>query len=493
MEKYDSALRVFAALSTTLLVIVLTCVPPSSDDFWLQARIGQLILDTRAVPTTLVFPFTEAQHTPFNAHEWLPSVVFHLLDRLLGEDLLVLVLGFFGLLFFLLSARLVWSLTHSLAASLLAGFGGIAVANFRHLLRPELFALTLLLLLLHVLLGYRATGRRAYLLWTLPIALVWANSHGSFLLGPFVAGLFALGEGLGALIDRRRSGRHAAPKDVVTVSIPYLTSAFGMVVVSLLNPLGTHLFDFVWSLSMSDVTKAMIIEWTPTLSDPFMAAPAFAMFAVWLGLSAVLCALQRRHLRPAEILLLIAFAVLALQRNRFVVFFGFASLPAVAQAIGSSLRAEAERALLVAVSVTASMGLALALRFGNFFGAYPYFVPSNHLSYPMRAVIANPEFKGNVFNSYELGSELIYRAWPRLKPSIDLRIDSYGNDYFLDQYRMLTDEQRLRAFVDRYDVRYMLLLWRDFETVKTMTSLRQSGWKMVFADHKMVLLQRSGT
>jgi hypothetical protein len=70
-------------------------------------------------------------------------------------------------------------------------------------------------------------------------------------------------------------------------------------------------------------------------------------------------------LRPAEILLLIAFAALALQRNRFVVFFGFASLPAVAQAIGSSLRPEAERALLVAVSVTASMGVPSRADFGT--------------------------------------------------------------------------------------------------------------------------------
>jgi hypothetical protein len=91
-----------------------------------------------------------------------------------------------------------------------------------------------------------------------------------------------------------------------------------------------------------------------------------------------------------------------------------------------------------------------------------------------------------------LGSELIYRAWPRLKPSIDSRIDSYGDDYLLDQHRMLTDEQHLSAFIDRYDVRYMLLLWRDFESVKDMPLLRQTGWKMRYADHKMVLLQKAG-
>ena len=58
----------------------------------------------------------------------------------------------------------------------------------------------------------------------------------------------------------------------------------------------------------------------------------------------------------------------------------------------------------------------------------------------MIAQIEQFDMKGNVFNSYELGAELIYRAYPRLRPMIDSRIDSYGDEYFLLSDRLVHQE-----------------------------------------------------
>ena len=110
----------------------------------------------------------------------------------------------------------------------------------------------------------------------------------------------------------------------------------------------------------------------------------------------------------------------------------------------------------------------------------------------MIARLSRQEMRGNVFNSYELGAELIYRTYPRLRPSMDSRIDSYGDRYFLLQEQLLGDEPLLKEFISDFDVRYMLLSWRDFNRIKGMTSLRE-GWRMQFADHKAVLLERTET
>ncbi|HWH81920.1 MAG TPA: hypothetical protein VNU71_06765, partial [Burkholderiaceae bacterium] len=58
-----------AAAAMTVLIGLLTFSPPATNDFWLQAKIGELIVDTGAIPHTVLFPFTWARDYPFNAHE----------------------------------------------------------------------------------------------------------------------------------------------------------------------------------------------------------------------------------------------------------------------------------------------------------------------------------------------------------------------------------------------------------------------------------------
>ena len=74
--------------------------------------------------------------------------------------------------------------------------------------------------------------------------------------------------------------------------------------------------------------------------------------------------------------------------------------------------------------------------------------------------------------------------------AIDTRIDSYGDRYFLDWRELFIDEQAINRFVKRYDVKFMLLLRPDFDQVRGMRSLKEAGWRTLFADHKMVLLGR---
>src|SRR5439155_14148867 len=143
---------------------------------------------------------------------------------------------------------------------------------------------------------------------TVPIAIVWANSHGSFVLGPIVAAIFAAGEAA-------ESARHAPGivwrvrlHGAMRAATPYAAVACAMTVASLLNPLGIELLHFALTLSTSEVTKTFIDEWNATLSPRFMVRLPFAIFvgAVMLTLSVVVTC-RRRFIVPAG-LLLAAFA-----------------------------------------------------------------------------------------------------------------------------------------------------------------------------------------
>jgi hypothetical protein len=490
LDHLDSVLRVLTTVAAVGLVVVLCFIPQWSNDFWLQARIGRWIIENGQIPRTVLFPFTEARDNAFNVHEWLPSILFHGLDSTLGYDRLIVVLGAAGLLLFGGVYFTVRQLTGSHAWSLALALVAIANASYRHVLRPELIALVLTVALLYLLATVRDGRGAARLWWVLPIGVVWANSHGSFILGVMVCGTFAAGEGAEALWRHRSALQWAALREGWKAARAYVLAAAAMVVGSLFNPMGLQLWEFVFSLSTSEVTKFAIYEWQPTLSPGFMADRPFALFVFAFLVTASVVVWRSERLRPTSVLLLVLFLAMALIRLRHVVFFGFAAAVVCAMVIGRDKRPQLERAVLAAALLSGLMGTSLAVQYGNARGSYPFHSPSHNFSEPMMLVIDNNALAGNVINSYELGAELIYRAYPRLKPSIDSRIDSYGDAYFMTITTMLVDEKRLNDFIEHYDVRHMLLLWRDFNYVKDMKSLQTNGWRTVFADHKMILLSR---
>ena len=195
---------------------------------------------------------------------------------------------------------------------------------------------------------------------------------------------------------------------------------------------------------------------------------------------------------PAGALLLLAFGYLALQTQRHIAFFAVVSVFPLSAALGPwAARLERSRAGLGALGALLAACVALLVRYGNLQGAYPYATASNHFSAALIDLVRERKLEGNTLNSYSLGAELIYRFYPRLRPSIDSRIDVYGREYFERMLTVQNDEQAFRQFVERYRVRYVLLLWPEFELgLRRMPGLQAEGWRIVFVDHKMVMLQR---
>ncbi len=486
----DRLVLLVAGSLSVLFVLLLNAVPVASNDLWLQIKVGQLTVDDGAIPATLLFPFTAARDALFNSHEWLSSVLFHEWTRAFGEAGLMPLQALLALAQFGLAFTLARRLSGNPAFGLLAATLALLVINYRDVLRPEMLALLLFLLLLEVMCRYRDDRRPATLLWTLPLAIAWANCHGSFLLGPVVAGLFALGEGLRAAFAPpgttggrlRRAGRAGAG---------YAAAAAGMLVASLVNPHGPELLSFAFKVQGSQAMKSVIWEWLPTLDPQFMSEPPFWIFAAVGLLSLALLAAAWRALTPTDVLLFVFFGALALQRNRHIVWFAFVDVVVCAHVFGRHRgAARFERAMLVAALALALAGLGICAGVGNVRGDFLYASRSDNFTPAMKATLADPALSGNVLTSYELGAELVYRDWPRLKPSIDSRIDSYGDAYFVAHQRLFANEPELKAFLAAYGVNHMLLLRRDFAGVKRMTGI-EADWHVRISDPKMLLLERN--
>ena len=334
-------------------------------------------------------------------------------------------------------------------------------------------------------------GLQARSLWTLPLAVAWANCHGSFLLGPVVALIFALGEGLQAAFAPSGPADGRRLRRVGRAGAGYAAAAAGMLAASVVNPRGPALLSFAFKVQGSLAMKSVIWEWLPTFDPQFMSEPPFWIFASVGLLSLALLAACRRALTPTDVLLFVSFAALALQRNRHIVWFAFVDLVACAHVIGRRPWATRfEWPARAAALMLALAGLGVCANVGNVRGDFIYASRSENFTSAMRATLAEPVLSGNVLTSYELGAELIYRDWPRLKPSIDSRIDSYGDTYFIAHQRLFTNEPDLQGFLAAYGVNHMLLLRRDFAGVSRMPGI-QAAWHVRTSDQKMLLLERN--
>ncbi|MFS2033218.1 hypothetical protein ACEN8I_04250 [Polaromonas sp. CT11-55] len=472
-----------------IAVVFISVVPQVSNDFWLQAKVGELIARDHTIPKTILFPFTEIRDARFNAHEWLPSLMFYWLIGLVGEDGLPLVMGAAGVALFCLMAWLAYRRSErNLPLALLLGLLAVGIENQRHFLRPEL--VSLFLLGFYWLLLEACRRRPQVLAWAgaLLVVVLWANTHGSFILAPVIAAIYAVG----LWLDGLRSGTAG---DLRQKQLPKAFAVFSIAALAacVVNPFGVELLQFVVSFG-GDTDKIIINEWMPTFSPGWYQIPA-----VWMGLgcaalTGTVMLLRWRNLSAVDTLLYLMFLVLALKTVRFLVYQGMvAAFVLSALATAGQQGAKKQIRIYAASTFAAALVLGLASQFGNAFGAFPHSalgISPSYTSFMVKKLNA-PDLQGNVINSYELGAELVYRAYPRLRPSIDSRIDSYGGAYTWLNGRLFQDDALLTDYVKKYDVRYMLLSHRDFRSVEKLASWTSGRWTIRAMDQRAVLLQRS--
>lgn len=480
--------RVMALVLTLAAVAFISVMPQVTNDFWLQAKVGELIARDGAIPKTVLFPFTPVQDATFNAHEWLPSLFFYALIEFFGEAALPLLLGALCLVLFGLMSLLAYRKSGgNLAWALLLGLIAVGAENQRNFLRPELLSLILLAAYWLLLERIRRTPNRLDALMALAVVVFWANTHGSFILAPIVTAIYAVG----TFIDGRWR------KDLVGAATGTVPRYFAMLAVlalvcTMITPFGWEMLKFAFGFTQTALSKQSIMEWLPTLDPRFQASRGWWIGMGILVIASILVVRRWRELGATELLMFAFFAVLAFQAVRFLVYVGMAAAFALAPVPPRlwSERTSATRGYVASAGLAAAV-LALAVGFGNAFGAYPHFSPvTQSMTQAMVLNLRDPVLQGNVLTSFDLGAELVYRAYPRLRPSIDSRVDSYGDDYFAFHRQLMLDDALLTRFIQEQDVRYLLLNYEDLRKLMKLSSWTEGRWEVRFRDQRAALLQR---
>ena len=427
-----------------------------SDTLW-QIRAGEWILDHRAIPHADPFSATFAGHRWF-AHEWLAEVLLALAYRAAAwRGVLALAALASALTFGLLARHLRRFMPAPPALLLVIAAASLLAPSW--LARPHLLALPCLELWCAGLVMARARGQAPSLV-LLPIMTLWANLHGSFMVGLLLPFAF--------LLETLLAGGRL---------LPWIGFIIGAWIAALITPetLEGLLFPFRM-LGMESISG--IGEWQPPNFAQPQPLEIVIIMALWAGLSG------RVQLPRFRLLLLLGLVHLTLQHVRHGQLLGIVGALIVAEPIGALLPpslAGSRRTPWLLPAVLGVLALAIAARV-----VVPYqrFGHSDALA-ALRSVPAALRAEP-MLNDYSYGGLLIFEG---IHPFIDSRADLYG-DAFIRRYAEITwpVPDALEAALAEYHIE-----WTFFRTDSRAIGLldREPGWHRVYADQFVVVHART--
>lgn len=459
--------------SAFLVALGMGAVRIGPDTYW-QIATGHWILAHGYVPTHDIFSFTR-HGTRWIAQEWSAEVLVALVYATASWlGLTVLAALSFALTIAYLT-RFLLSRMEPLHAVVLAIFAGCMMFD-DILVRPYELAWPLTALWVGVLIDSSEKNRTPPW-WLLGVMVVWANLHGSFILGLGLAGVIAIEAAL-------KTKEHW--KGTVRRWGAFVVAASCC---ALLNPQGWRLLIFPFHLLGMHVLEQST-EWrAPDLQQPHV-------FGVWLLVTFGLAFTGRIRLRLVRSVLLIGLMFFALQHARNVPLLGLiapfliaAPLAALWRRESSSRRdAQALDRVFHALAAPGSLGaLFAAVVLAGMLGIWAAgvrnvrpFAQNSPRAALDALLIRRPHAR--ILDDAGFGGYLIFRGVPVF---VDPRMTVYG-DAFLRRYfdaLELDPGGHINALLAKYRINAILLA-PEWPVVSVLD--RSPDWKRVYADKRAV-------
>lgn len=447
-------------------------------------RVGRTILEQDAIPRLDLFSHTKAGDR-FVPYEWLSEAITALAHAAAGLPGVVVL----SALLYMVAVLGTYLVANDLGAprllALPVGLLALMLQSIHLLPRPHLFTTAFAAVFMIVLLRFARTGR-AWMLAPLPLLmLVWANSHGGYLIGFILLAAFTVGALLASseFADGRRAVR------------PLVTVMLLCIAASLVNPAGVELWRHTTGYLGIDFLVAMTYEYQSVdfqqdYGKLFFVA-LFAGPALWMT--------GRVRVSWLAAGLYLFFAAAALHSARNIPLFTVAALPWLAVWSEDALRGggarsaavlrkteqldRMDRSLRPGLSTLAGLGL-LWYTLGPAADTYR-FDPD---VFPVEAVGAFDGFdtSGPVFNQMHFGGYLLYTR-PDVPVFIDGQTDFYGEQLSREYLTALKASPGWEGVLDKHGVTWTLT--RKGEPINQLLALDED-WRRVYADEVAVVYRR---
>ncbi len=455
-----------------------------NNDIGRHIKLGEIIWQTKSVPSTNLFSFTEPDHRFIN-HHWLSEILFYFLYLLVGLK---------GLIVFKTAIIVVSFLISFLTLQKIAGLNKddnkrliYPVAGFVFLLfififsertevRPEIFSFLLFSIFLSVLLREKYIGR-SRLIWVLPaLELLWVNLHIYFFIGFLMILFFA--------IDRFFNNSTKERWDKKPLILAGLTG-----LATLINPNG--IAGALYPLNVFKEYGYSVAE----NQSPFVLArlsPSLTIklfkLSLFLAIGSFILVIKKFRNKLFEFMLagFLIFAGAKMIRNFSIYALGMYPVMVlnIDYAINSFkvFNVLLKKRFFVILSYVILLGLTFFFSYqliSNRFYAQQWSKTRFGLVIPVGGdggieFIQTTGFKGPIFNNFDLGSYLIWKLYPQEKVFVDGRPEAYSEDFFKKIYiPMEQEDSRWRYWQEKFNFNYIILDHSD-----------NTPWAQSFIQHR---------
>ena len=450
----------------------------SDPDTFMHIASGWWMMEHHQVPSIDPFSYN-TNGLKWIAHEWLAQIMMAISYDWAGfYGLRILVAGLFSLtigyqLAFLLNRM---PAIYAIFLSVLC----FASLLGHHLARPHIFTWPILLIWLAVLINKVDEGHWKAPYYLTPLMVLWANLHGSFILGLMTIPFFGLEACLNAEKDHK--------KKTLGSWVLFLILSFSC---SLITPYGVEGILFGTHLVSAQFTSS-IIEWVPASGYSLLPIEYWVILIIFMGLTGYL------RLPVIRILLLVGFIHESLAHVRYISILGLVTPLLIAKSFGDLYRQKhatinPERIqwndwfstdnVGKRVTIFTCVLIVLAL---TIFAARMY---QQNILDPVTAPEAAIEYakteglNGNVLNYYNMGGYLIYKQIPVI---IDGRADLYGQSKIDEYFSILNleNESNINSYLSDHQIS-----WTIFPPAEKIVLYlnSQPKWQKVYEDKYAVI------
>jgi len=452
-------------------LFLLFFISPTDPDLGWHLRCGQVFWENHSFCNQNQFSILLENYSWVN-HAWVYQAILFPIFNLFGLwglsffNSIVLVLCF---LFFYLSIK-DYQFEKMLFILLIIFFGWTVFSSG---IKSQTFGI--LFFAIELFLIYKMDKNRK-LVWFFPLLfLIWANTHGSVLLGSLFLGFFLARNII------------LSPKSFWNETSIFVSSFLA----TLINPFGLNIYVDAWYHFGAASLDKLIAEWTPPglfiYSVIFITCLALFFFCIKNP--------GFRYKSLSFLVLIFAFAATRARRNIpfyfMVVFFILLQLPKTESALQKWIQCGLRKKL--------SYTLVMLLLFFVIFFSLPINIKSDSsmenlwlrssasgLNYPYKAVeFLKTQSVGHVFNVYEWGGFLIWNL-PQDKIFVDGRMPAWQTPSNKSPYTIYLEIIQARPgwqeTVEEYNISYLLIGSGTFLDLELVANSKKYSWKESYRD-----------
>lgn len=464
-----------------------------NQDLGRHLKLGEIIWQTKQVPTINLFSYTNPNF-PFTNTHWLFEVFTYFASQTIGLQALLVL----KIIILLTSVYLILKVIPKENTIMLLPIGFIFfhVLRERTELRPEIFSFLFTAGTYYILEKYLRNPTK--LIYLLPgIQLFWINTHIYFFVGLLVQAIFLIHLGYQHLPFHRIRGLIA--QEGSKLKLLFFVFALS-VVISLINPYG--ITGLLYPLIVTKNYGYTIVENQTLflLESINFRDPNFLFVKISLGFIflSILIAFLRKKFELKNILLAGFGAALALMNVRSFPYLVFLSLPAALQNFGPIKQNTFLKILIFVFS-------AILLLESYFYLSGDYYRSRDEdykvglkleengkkaLNFVIDHNLTNP-----IYNNFDIGSYIIYRGYPIYKVFVDGRPEGYPKEFFQDIYISSQYEpQRFKELDQKLNFKTIIFSITDqtpWGKAFLTSIVKDSDWKTVYIDDFMIVLVKN--